>query len=124
MVVAGSRNGYYEPEEERDIVEDIHDSNADILVVAMSSPAKEYFMNRNLHALNVPFVMGLGGSFDIVAGVTERAPLWAQKAGLEWLFRMLNEPRRMFSRYMTSNFQFLIMLVKAMFLGKKRYDCS
>ncbi len=124
MVVAGYRDGYYKPEEEKSIVESIRRSGADILVVAMGSPAKEYFMNRNLHELNVPFVMGVGGSFDIVAGVTQRAPVWAQKAGLEWFFRMMNEPRRMIARYMTSNLQFLGLLIKAKFLGKKRYDCS
>ena len=124
MIVAGYRHGYYEPAEEERIVEDIRASGADMLFVAMSSPAKELFLSKYLERLNIPFVMGVGGSFDIAAGMTQRAPMWMQKAGLEWFFRLLNEPRRMLWRYLTSNLAFLGMLLKALVLGKKKYDCS
>ena len=124
LQVAGWRNGYYKPEEEDEIVEQIRESRADILFVAMSSPMKEFFLKRNLSVMNVPFVMGVGGSFDVVAGKTKRAPLWMQKAGMEWLYRLLCEPSRMFKRYISSNFSFLWLLIKAKLFGKDRYGCS
>jgi N-acetylglucosaminyldiphosphoundecaprenol N-acetyl-beta-D-mannosaminyltransferase len=124
MQVAGRRNGYFTQAEEAQLVEDIRESKADILFLAMSSPKKEYFLNRYLDRMQVPFVMGVGGSFDIVAGVTKRAPLWMQKAGLEWFYRIVNEPGRMFARYFTTNGKFFLMMLKAKVFGKKRYGCS
>jgi len=62
--------------------------------------------------LNVPFMMGVGGSFDIVAGKTKRAPNWMQKMGLEWLYRLVQEPKRMFSRYVIGNTEFIINVIK------------
>ncbi len=123
LKIAGYHNGYYSREQEAEIVQDIKASGADILFVAMSSPQKEIFLNKYIHEMNVPFVMGVGGSFDIVAGVTFRAPLWMQKAGLEWFHRLLNEPARMWKRYLTSNSIFLWMLIKAKLFGKERYGC-
>jgi N-acetylglucosaminyldiphosphoundecaprenol N-acetyl-beta-D-mannosaminyltransferase len=74
--------------------------------------------------MKVPFAMGVGGSFDIIAGKTRRAPEWMQRVGLEWSYRLLNEPRRMWKRYLISNFRFLMMLAKATIRGKGRYDCD
>ncbi len=113
--IAGTRNGYYAPEEESKIAADISKSGAHILFVAISSPKKEIFLNKYLHAMNVPFVMGVGGSFDVVAGLTKRAPLWMQKVGLEWLFRFLQEPRRMWRRYIIGNAEFIMLLLKYKF---------
>ncbi|MFN3637766.1 MAG: WecB/TagA/CpsF family glycosyltransferase [Chloroherpetonaceae bacterium] len=110
--IAGARNGYYKPEEELKIVEEIRASNAQILFVAISSPKKEIFLNTYLDVMNVPFVMGVGGSFDVVAGLVKRAPLWMQKLGLEWLFRFLQEPRRMWRRYIIGNTEFILLLIK------------
>ncbi len=113
--IAGARNGYYTPEEESTIAADISKSKAHILFVAMSSPKKEMFLNKYRSVMNVPFVMGVGGSFDVVAGVTKRAPLWMQKIGLEWLFRFLQEPRRMWRRYIIGNAEFIALLLKYKF---------
>ncbi len=113
--IAGTRNGYYAPEEESKIAADISKSGAHILFVAISSPKKEIFLNKYLYAMNVPFVMGVGGSFDVVAGLTKRAPLWMQKVGLEWLFRFLQEPRRMWRRYIIGNAEFIMLLLKYKF---------
>jgi len=110
--IAGARNGYYTHEEEESIVADISKSGAHILFVAISSPKKEIFLNKYLHVMNVPFVMGVGGSFDVVAGLTKRAPQWMQKIGLEWLFRFLQEPRRMWRRYIIGNAEFIALLLK------------
>ncbi len=110
--IAGARNGYYKLEEEANIAREISESNAQILFVAISSPKKEIFLSKHLNAMNVPFVMGVGGSFDVVAGLTKRAPLWMQQMGLEWLFRLLQEPRRMWRRYIIGNTEFIWLLLK------------
>ncbi len=82
--VAGYRNGYYAEEEEPDIAEMVRKSNADILFVGFSSPKKAMFLNRWMPMMQVPFCMGVGGGFDIIAGRTKRAPAWMQKSGMEW----------------------------------------
>ncbi|MDR4899897.1 WecB/TagA/CpsF family glycosyltransferase [Bacillus mycoides] len=110
--VAGYRNGYFKDHDNPKIVEDIRDSRADILLVAFSSPKKEYWLAEHLEELNVPFSMGVGGSFDVVAGVTKRAPVWMQKAGLEWFYRFLQEPKRMWKRYLVGNTKFIIAVFK------------
>lgn len=119
-VVAGWRNGYFKKEEEQKIAQDIAESGANILFVAISSPVKENFLYQNREVLKrVNFVMGVGGSFDVVAGYVKRAPVWMQKTGLEWLYRVYQEPRRMFKRYLVGNWKF-IRLVMAYKSGRKR----
>lgn len=112
LEVAGFRNGYYAPEEEESIAKMICDSKADMLFVAFSSPKKEKFLNRWMPVMNVPFCMGVGGSFDIVAGKTKRAPEWMQQSGLEWFYRILQEPRRMWLRYAKTNPVFIWMVAR------------
>jgi N-acetylglucosaminyldiphosphoundecaprenol N-acetyl-beta-D-mannosaminyltransferase len=110
--IAGFRNGYFDKSEEEQIARDIKKSNADMLFVGFSSPMKENFLNQWMPVMQVPFCMGVGGSFDIVAGKTMRAPLWMQNAGLEWLYRILQEPERMWKRYATTNPVFIWMVLK------------
>jgi N-acetylglucosaminyldiphosphoundecaprenol N-acetyl-beta-D-mannosaminyltransferase len=110
LVIAGARNGYFTSEEEPAVAQAIRDSRADMLFVAMSSPQKELFLGRYGAFMEVPFVMGVGGAIDIAAGVTRRAPAAMQRTGLEWLFRLLQEPRRMFRRYARTN-TWLVALV-------------
>lgn len=110
--VAGFHHGYFWDDEEK-IVEKIHASGARLLFVAITSPKKEIFIDRWKDRLGVDFVMGVGGTFDVVAGAVRRAPQWMQKAGLEWLFRVIQEPRRMWRRYLITNSKFAVMLVKA-----------
>lgn len=105
--VAGYRNGYFKRDDEAQIVEDIRRSGADCLFVGISSPIKEAFLHRHRDALKVPVQIGVGGSFDVLSGHIPRAPLWMQKSGLEWLFRLLQEPRRLGPRYVKSNVAFL-----------------
>ena len=112
LKVAGYHHGYFWEEEEA-MVESIAKSNADMLFVAISSPKKEIFISKWREQLGVKFVMGVGGSFDVKAGKVKRAPIWMQKSGLEWLYRLLQEPRRMFRRYMVSNGKFLWLLLAA-----------
>lgn len=106
LQVAGWRNGYWKPDEERRVVDDIRRTKPEILFVAMSSPKKELFLAAWKEELNVPFVMGVGGTFDVVAGRVRRAPRWMQEWGFEWLFRLAQEPRRMWRRYLVEDMAF------------------
>jgi N-acetylglucosaminyldiphosphoundecaprenol N-acetyl-beta-D-mannosaminyltransferase len=110
LQVAGVRNGYFAPAETTEVCTEIRESKADILFVAMTSPGKEYWLAEHRHELGVPLSMGVGGAIDVVAGYTARAPFWAQKAGLEWLFRLLQEPRRLLRRYAVTNTEFVALV--------------
>jgi N-acetylglucosaminyldiphosphoundecaprenol N-acetyl-beta-D-mannosaminyltransferase len=120
LEVAGTRDGYYAEEESADVAAEIRASRADILFVAMSSPRKEYFLGEYGEDLGVPFVMGVGGSVDVAAGITRRAPLIWQRLGVEWLFRLLQEPRRMFRRYAVTNARFMVLVGRALLAGGHR----
>ena len=114
--IAGYRNGYFKPNEEEEIARDIANSGAQILFVAISSPKKENFLfdyKEKLSSLN--FIMGVGGSFDVVAGITKRAPVWMQNAGLEWFYRFIQEPKRMWKRYLFGNAKFIFLTIKSIF---------
>lgn len=117
-VVAGFRNGYYTEDEEIEVVSEINASGTHLLFVGMSSPRKELFVKKWRHLIDAPFIMGVGGSFDVVAGVTKRAPGWMQTIGMEWFFRFIQEPRRMWKRYLVGNSVFVWMVLKAFFSGK------
>lgn len=112
--IAGHRNGYWKPEEEAQVVQQIADARADILFVAISSPKKEQFLAQHQARMKVPFAMGVGGTFDVAAGHVKRAPLWMQRTGLEWFYRFLQEPRRMFRRYFIEDMAFFGMLAREM----------
>lgn len=112
LTVAGYRNGYWKPEEEAEVVEQIKAARADLLFVAISSPMKEHFLGRYQAELKIPFAMGVGGTFDVVVGKVKRAPVWMQDAGLEWFYRFLQEPRRMFKRYFIDDMFFFWLLLK------------
>lgn len=119
LKVAGLRNGYFQEQDNKQIVEDIRNSKADILLVAFSSPKKEYWLADHLNDLVVPFSMGVGGSFDVVAGITQRAPAWMQKCGLEWFYRFIQEPRRMWKRYLVGNSKFILLVLIEKFTRSK-----
>ncbi len=110
--IAGFQHGYFSSAEELDIVEKIRASRADILFIAFGTPKKELWVKRYLSAMEVAVIHGVGGSFDVLAGVIPRAPLWMQRYGLEWLFRLYQEPRRMWRRYLITNTAFILLLVK------------
>ena len=109
--IAGYHHGYYKPEDEKGIAEKIRLSKADMLFVGMPSPKKELFIFRNKASMQIPFSFGVGGLFDIFAGKVGRAPLFMQRAGLEWLYRLIREPRKMFFRNLVV-FEFLIFVMK------------
>jgi N-acetylglucosaminyldiphosphoundecaprenol N-acetyl-beta-D-mannosaminyltransferase len=113
LKVAGSHNGYWRDEQTRDVVEVVRAAAPDILFVGMPSPRKEYWLAENLDALGVPFSMGVGGSFDVYAGAVKRAPLWLQRVGLEWFYRFVQEPGRMWRRYLVGNLEFACLVLRA-----------
>jgi N-acetylglucosaminyldiphosphoundecaprenol N-acetyl-beta-D-mannosaminyltransferase len=111
-IIAGYRNGYFNKDEELNIAQQIADTNANILFVAMGSPKKENFLFENREILkNINFIMGVGGSFDVVAGKVKRAPIWVQKIGMEWFYRMAQEPNRLFMRYFTTNLALVKLII-------------
>ena len=117
--IVGRRNGYFSEEEEPAIVAEMAASGADLMFVAFSSPKKEYWVHKYLDQVGVPFVMGVGGSFDVVAGVTDRAPQWMQDHGLEWFYRFVQEPRRLWKRYVVGNAKFVALVRKYKHRQKK-----
>lgn len=112
LTIAGYRNGYWRPDEEEAVVEQIAAAHVDVLFVAISSPKKEQFLGRYQARMKVPFAMGVGGTFDVAVGKVKRAPLWMQKSCLEWFYRFLQEPRRMFRRYFIEDIAFVWLFVK------------
>jgi N-acetylglucosaminyldiphosphoundecaprenol N-acetyl-beta-D-mannosaminyltransferase len=114
---AGWRNGYFVDEDEPGIAAAIRESGADMLFVAITSPKKEKFLGRWMPEMGVPFCMGVGGSFDVVAGVAQRAPLPVQEVGLEWAWRFAQEPRRMWKRYLVGNTRFVAKVLRARLTG-------
>jgi N-acetylglucosaminyldiphosphoundecaprenol N-acetyl-beta-D-mannosaminyltransferase len=116
---AGLRDGYFKPEQEDEVVEQIVASKADCLFIGMPTPRKERFLARYRDRLGVPFIMGVGGSFDVVAGHVSRAPRLLQSWGMEWLYRVYQEPGRMWWRYAKTNTLFAIILIRA-FLSNRR----
>jgi len=109
---AGYRDGYFTPEEEASIVEDIRFANPHCLFIGMPTPSKERFLHKYRDVLQVPFIMGVGGGIDVLAGHVRRAPPLIQKTGFEWLYRTYQEPRRMWWRYASTNVRFAGLLGK------------
>lgn len=120
LKIAGHHHGYFWDDEES-VVDKIMQSGARLLFVAITSPKKENFINKWKDQLGVDFVMGVGGTFDVVAGKVKRAPVWMQKFGLEWLYRIIQEPGRMWKRYLITNSLFAYMLLREKFFTPIRH---
>ncbi|QIP05496.1 WecB/TagA/CpsF family glycosyltransferase [Bradyrhizobium symbiodeficiens] len=105
--IAGYRDGYFDADAHMSIVEQIRAAKPDILFVGMPSPFKETWCERHRQRLDVPIIIGVGGSFDVLAGFIKRAPRILQSMGLEWLWRLLMEPRRLCMRYIINNSEFI-----------------
>jgi N-acetylglucosaminyldiphosphoundecaprenol N-acetyl-beta-D-mannosaminyltransferase len=118
--IAGFHHGYFW-NDELSVVREINKSGARMLFVAITSPKKENFINRWRDQLGVDFVMGVGGTFDVMAGKVKRAPLWMQKSGLEWFYRLIQEPQRMWKRYVTTNSKFAWLLIKEKLSLQSKY---
>lgn len=108
--IAGARNGYWD--DDLEVVIAVRNAAPDFLFLAIPSPRKEYWLHEHLAELGVPFVMGVGGSFDVLAGKVRRAPVWVQRLGGEWLYRLCQEPRRMWRRYLVGNARFVALTAR------------
>ncbi len=94
LQIVGTRHGFFDPQEEEGVREQIRQARPELLMVALGAPRQERWMQRWSAALGVPVSIGVGGSFDVLAGRVPRAPRWMQRVGLEWLYRISREPRR------------------------------
>lgn len=118
VTIAGSRDGYFTPGESAEVAAHIACSHADMLFLGMTTPKKEIFLGTYGDQLGVPVLHGVGGSFDVLAGVTRRAPAGWQRWGMEWAFRVLQEPGRLWRRYLVTN-SFFVLLVAAELLHRR-----
>lgn len=112
LTVKGSRDGYFTKEEEPDVIAEIAASGTDILLVAMGSPRQDIWINTHRDNLRVKTAIGVGGLFDFYSGRLPRAPQWVREIGMEWFFRMIQEPGRMWKRYVLGNNVFLYRILK------------
>jgi exopolysaccharide biosynthesis WecB/TagA/CpsF family protein len=108
LQIAGTRDGFFTAAQEDEVIETINRSGADILLVAMGVPRQELWLARHLDRLNTAVNMGVGGLFDFYSERISRAPLWLRKSGMEWVWRLLQEPGRMWRRYIIGNPEFVI----------------
>jgi N-acetylglucosaminyldiphosphoundecaprenol N-acetyl-beta-D-mannosaminyltransferase len=118
--VAGARNGYWSATEEANVIDQVCASGAKLLFVAISSPKKELLLKAIQDRQTIGFSMGVGGSFDVISGKVARAPVWMQKSGLEWFYRFLQEPNRLFKRYFIDAFHFSTILFRELANHRKR----
>lgn len=124
QLIAGYRNGYFSKEEEIDVFRDIEEKKPNILFIAISTPKKENLLFTYKNQIkSVNLIMGVGGSFDVIAGYTKRAPVWMQNLGLEWFYRLIQEPRRMWRRYLVGNTKFIFLIFREKLVkGKTKTD--
>ena len=99
----------------------IREARPDVVWVGLPTPKQELWMASNVARLGVPVLIGVGAAFDFLSGRKQQAPTWMQRTGLEWLFRLLAEPRRLWKRYLVGNPLF-VLRVLAQALGLKKYD--
>lgn len=105
--VCGTRDGYFRPDEEGELVREISSAHTDLLLVAMGAPIQETWIRKNLEGTGATVVMGVGGLFDFVSGQVPRAPEWVRRLGSEWVFRLVQEPGRLWRRYLLGNPTFI-----------------
>jgi N-acetylglucosaminyldiphosphoundecaprenol N-acetyl-beta-D-mannosaminyltransferase len=105
------------PEEDHKVIELINSSEADIVWVGISSPKQEYWMASHVGKINAPVLIGVGAAFDFLSGRKRQAPYWMQRNGLEWLFRFISEPKRLWRRYI--QYPRFVLLVLAQYIHMK-----
>jgi N-acetylglucosaminyldiphosphoundecaprenol N-acetyl-beta-D-mannosaminyltransferase len=122
LQVAGVYSPPYRPltaEEDQDVIRMINESRADIVWIGISTPKQEMWMSEHLGKLDAPVLIGIGAAFDFHSGAKKQAPKWIQRSGLEWLFRLATEPRRLWRRYI--QYPYFGLLVLGQLLGLKKY---
>ena len=118
LEIAGTMHGYFDASEESSVVSRIREAKPSMLFVGLGQPRQEIWVAEHKDALGVPLIMGVGGSMDVIAGDVRRAPEWMQKAGLEWLFRLLSQPGRV-RRHLVLPVFALRVLVESLSLRKR-----
>lgn len=108
--IAGSHHGYFKNEEQ--VVTEIAACHPQLLFIGITSPYKEKFVNKYKYQLKANLIMGVGGSFDVLAGEISRAPKWMQRSGLEWFHRFIKEPKRLYKRYIFENLYFVYLALR------------
>jgi N-acetylglucosaminyldiphosphoundecaprenol N-acetyl-beta-D-mannosaminyltransferase len=120
LVLAGYRDGYFGAADHERIATEIAACQPHLLFIGMPSPFKEIWAERYRHVLQVPLIIGVGGSFDVLAGYIRRAPRAFQVLGMEWAWRLLMEPRKLWKRYLTTNSQFLWLTAREAWSRRSR----
>ena len=123
LQVVGRYSPPYRPltdAEDQAIIREINAARPDIVWVGISTPKQEQWMASHIGQLSAPVLIGVGAAFDYLSGHKAQAPLWIQRSGLEWIFRLLSEPRRLWRRYV--EYPYFIWLVSAQMLGVKKYQ--
>jgi N-acetylglucosaminyldiphosphoundecaprenol N-acetyl-beta-D-mannosaminyltransferase len=113
-------NGYFSEKEAPQRAQTIAQSGAKILLVGMGVPKQEQFIEKHWAQLGVNIAIGVGGSFDVLAGLRQRAPQWVQRVGMEWFYRLIQEPQRLWKRYLVTNIQFVLLLIRGLILKPYR----
>ncbi|MFQ3549752.1 MAG: WecB/TagA/CpsF family glycosyltransferase [Armatimonadota bacterium] len=117
LIISGVRDGYFTETDEEKIVNEIKSSGAKVLFVGMGIPKQEKWISKHLDNLGVSVAMGVGGSFDVISGNIQRAPKWMQKHGLEWLYRIIKDPKKIYKVSVLP--KFVMMVYKEKLFGKK-----
>lgn len=110
LITAGFQDGFFSADDQ-DVIRLIHEAKPDILLCALGVPKQEKWLSKNKALLQVPVLIGVGGTFDVMAGIVKRAPVWMQKAGLEWSYRLLSQPTRLLR--MLALPRFVVSVLKA-----------
>jgi N-acetylglucosaminyldiphosphoundecaprenol N-acetyl-beta-D-mannosaminyltransferase len=119
VCVCGWQHGYFRPEEEQEIIQRIKNSGSQILLVAFGAPKQDLWIKEHLAETGVRVAMGVGGLFDFYSGRIPRAPLWMREIGMEWVYRLIQEPRRLWKRYLIGNGLFLWRVLRERLVGRK-----
>lgn len=110
--IVGYQDGYFSESEHPRIISEIRNSGADFLFIGMPTPFKENWAHRYKTELNIPLILGVGGSFDVLAGFIRRAPRWMQNIGMEWFWRLMMEPGKLWKRYLVGNSTFIWLVLR------------
>jgi len=110
--IAGFNHGYFGEDKDKRIINMINSANPDILIIGMGSPKQELWVDKNKRFLKVKIIMCVGGVLDVMAGKTRRAPVWIQKICLEWLWRLMQDPKRLWKRYLVHDMKFFYLLLQ------------
>lgn len=118
LVVAGCQHGFFHPEQLPEVIGDIRASQADVIFVAMGAPRQEAWIRENFPATGATVAIAVGGLFDFYSGNIPRASLWIRRLGMEWIWRLLQEPRRLWRRYLLGNWCFMARIIKDLCMNR------